>query len=120
MPRISKTTQRELKEKNLVLLTGATGYVGGRLLQALEESQYHLRCLVRRPELLRPRVDSKTDVVKADVLDRSSLFSAMIGVKIAFYLVHSMGSAESFEENDRIAAQNFGEIAKEAGVKRII
>ena len=120
MPRISKTTQKELKEKNLVLLTGATGYVGGRLLKALEESQYHLRCLVRRPELLRPRVDSKTDVVKADVLDRSSLIPAMDGVKIAFYLVHSMGSAESFEENDRIAAQNFGEIAKEAGVERII
>ena len=120
MPGISKNSKKELKEKNLVLLTGATGYVGGRLLKALEESQYHLRCLVRRPELLRPRVDSKTDVVKADVLDRSSLIPAMDGVKIAFYLVHSMGSAESFEENDRIAAQNFGEIAKEAGVKRII
>jgi len=120
MPGISKNSKKELKEKNLVLLTGATGYVGGRLLKALEESQYHLRCLVRRPELLRPRVDSKTDVVKADVLDRSSLIQAMDGVKMAFYLVHSMGSAESFEENDRIAAQNFGEIAKEAGVERII
>ena len=120
MPGISKNSKKELKKKNLVLLTGATGYVGGRLLKALEESQYHLRCLVRRPELLRPRVDSKTDVVKADVLDRSSLIPAMDGVKIAFYLVHSMGSAESFEENDRIAAQNFGEIAKEAGVERII
>ena len=120
MPGISKNSKKELKEKNLVLLTGATGYVGGRLLKALEESQFQLRCLVRRPELLRPRVDSKTDVVKADVLDRSSLIPAMDGVKIAFYLVHSMGSAESFEENDRIAAQNFGEIAKEAGVERII
>ena len=120
MPGISKNSKKELKEKNLVLLTGATGYVGGRLLKALEESQYHLRCLVRRPELLRPRVDSKTDVVKADVLDRSSLIPAMDGVKIAFYLVHSMGSAESFEESDRIAAQNFGEIAKEAGVELII
>ena len=120
MPRISKTTQKELKEKNLVLLTGATGYVGGRLLKALEESQYHLRCLVRRPELLRPRVSLKTEVVKGDVLERSSLFSAMNGVKIAFYLVHSMGSEGSFEENDRIAAQNFGEIAKEAGIERII
>ena len=120
MPGISKNSKKELKEKNLVLLTGATGYVGGRLLKVLEESQFRLRCLARRPELLRPRVESKTDVVKADVLDRSSLIPAMDGVKIAFYLVHSMGSAESFEENDRIAAQNFGEIAKEAGVKRII
>ena len=120
MPSISKTTQKELKEKNLVLLTGATGYVGGRLLKALEESQFHLRCLVRRPELLRPRVSLNTEVVKGDVLERSSLFSAMDGVKIAFYLVHSMGAAGSFEENDRIAAQNFGEIAKEAGIERII
>ena len=120
MPRNSKTTQKELKEKNLVLLTGATGYVGGRLLKALEKSQYHLRCLVRRPELLRPRVSLNTEVVKGDVLERSSLFSAMNGVKIAFYLVHSMGSEGSFEENDRIAAQNFGEIAQEAGIERII
>ena len=56
MPSSYKASQKELKEKNLVLLTGATGYVGGRLLKALEESQFHLRCLVRRPELLRPRV----------------------------------------------------------------
>ena len=116
MPDISITTQEEFKKNNLILLTGPTGYVGGRLLKVLEENQFRLRCLARRPDLLRPRVDSKTDVVKADVLDRNSLFSAMHGVKIAFYLVHSMGSAESFEENDRIAAQNFGEIAKEAGV----
>ena len=120
MPGISITTQEEFKKNNLILLTGPTGYVGGRLLKVLEENQFRLRCLARQPELLRPRVDSKTDVVKADVLDRNSLFSAMHGVKIAFYLVHSMGSAESFEENDRIAAQNFGEIAKEAGVERII
>ena len=120
MVSISKNTQIEFKENNLVLLTGATGYVGGRLLKALEESQFQLRCLARRPELLSPRVDSKTDVVKGDVLDRSSLLSAMNGVKTAFYLVHSMGSAGSFEENDRLAAQNFGEIAKEAGVERII
>ena len=120
MPGISKTVQKEFKEKNLILLTGATGYVGGRLLKVLEESQFRLRCLARRPELLSPRVASNTDVVKGDVLERSSLISAMDGVKIAFYLVHSMDSAGSFEENDRIAAQNFGEIAKEAGVERII
>ena len=120
MPSISKTIKKELKEKNLVLLTGATGYVGGRLLKDLEERQYHLRCLVRRPELLRPRVSLNTEVVKGDVLERSSLIPAMDGVKIAFYLVHSMGAAGSFEENDRIAAQNFGEIAKEAGIERII
>ena len=117
---ISKNDYEESKVGGLVLLTGATGYVGGRLLKALEESKFQLRCLARRPELLRPRVSSNTEVVKGDALERSSLISAMDGVKIAFYLIHSMGSAGSFEENDRIAAQNFGEIAKEAGVKRII
>ena len=120
MPGISITNQEEFKKNKLILLTGPTGYVGGRLLKILEENQFRLRCLARRPELLLPKVDSKTDVVKGDVLDRRSLFSAMNGVKIAIYLVHSMGSAGSFEENDRIAAQNFGEIAKEAGVERII
>ena len=120
MPGISITNQEEFKKNKLILLTGPTGYVGGRLLKILEENQFRLRCLARRPELLLPKVDSKTDVVKGDVLDRRSLFSAMNGVKIAIYLVHSMGSAGSFEENDRIAAHNFGEIAKEAGVERII
>ena len=120
MVSILKKTQKEFKEQKLVLLTGATGYVGGRLLKALEESEFQLRCLARRPELLRPRVSSKTEVVKGDVLERSSLVPAMDGVKIAFYLIHSMGSTGSFEENDRIAAQNFGEIAKEVGVDRII
>ena len=69
MPGISKTAQKEFKGKNLILLTGATGYVGGRLLKVLEESQFRLRCLARRPELLSPRVASNTDVVKGDVGD---------------------------------------------------
>lgn len=120
MTSISKTTEKEFQEKQLILLTGATGYVGGRLLQVLENSEFRLRCLARRPEVLYPRVKSNTHVIKGDVLDRSSLVSAMDGVKVAFYLVHSMGSSGSFEENDRVAARNFGEIAKEAGVERII
>ena len=120
MPGNSKTSKKEFKKNNLILLTGPTGYVGGRLLKVLEENNFRLRCLARRHELMIPRVDSNSDVVKGDVLDRSSLLSAMNGVKTAFYLVHSMGSAGSFEENDRLAAQNFGEIAKEAGVERII
>ena len=90
MPGISITNQEEFKKNKLILLTGPTGYVGGRLLKILEENQFRLRCLARRPELLLPKVDSKTDVVKGDVLDRRSLFSAMNGVKIAIYLVHSV------------------------------
>jgi uncharacterized protein YbjT (DUF2867 family) len=103
-----------------ILLTGATGYVGGRLLRALEEQGCRVRCLARRPEVLRGRAGPATEVVPGDVLDRPSLDAALGGVAVAYYLVHSMGSSGSFEEADRKAAGNFGEAAKAAGVERII
>jgi uncharacterized protein YbjT (DUF2867 family) len=106
--------------KPLILLTGATGYVGGRLLKALEQAGHHVRCLARRPEFLRPRVAPTTDVVAGDVLDRGSLTTAMKGVQAAYYLVHSMGSRGAFDEEDRRAAGNFGEVARDAGVQRLI
>jgi uncharacterized protein YbjT (DUF2867 family) len=104
----------------LILLTGASGYVGGRLLKALESAGTRLRCLARRPEYLTPRVSSSTEVVKGDCLDRASLAPALAGVDIAYYLVHSMASPGSFQAEDRRAAANFGQAAREAGVKRII
>ncbi|MFZ5786263.1 MAG: SDR family oxidoreductase [Acidobacteriota bacterium] len=103
-----------------VLLTGATGYVGGRLLSLLEQRGVPLRCLARRPEALRGRVGSTTEVVAGDVLDHASLGSAMQGVDRAYYLVHSMGTDRDFEEQDRIAATNFARAASAAGVRRII
>lgn len=105
--------------KPLVLLTGATGYIGGRLLKAFEAAGQPVRCLARRPEFLRPNVAPLTEVVAGDVLDRQSLDAAMRGVDIAYYLVHSM-AAENFEETDRQAARNFAEAARNAGVRRII
>ncbi|MDX1683278.1 MAG: NAD(P)H-binding protein, partial [Phycisphaeraceae bacterium] len=104
----------------LVLLTGATGYVGGRLRARLEQRDVRLRCLSRDPERLAPRVDDATETVAGDVLDRESLTSALEGVDIAYYLVHSMGAKGGFEERDRIGAENFLAAATEAGVKRII
>ena len=104
----------------LVLLTGATGYVGGRLLKALEQRGTALRCLARRPEVLRPRVGPGTQVVQGDVLDGSGLAEALEGVATAYYLVHSMGSSEGFEAEDRRAARAFAAAAKAAGVGRII
>jgi uncharacterized protein YbjT (DUF2867 family) len=103
-----------------VLLTGATGYVGGRLLRALEAAGHQVRCLARRPEFLKPKVAPTIEVVAGDVLDKRTLKDAMTGVQVAYYLIHSMGSGESFEEEDRRAARNFGEAAREAGVGRII
>jgi uncharacterized protein YbjT (DUF2867 family) len=65
--------------QHLILLTGATGYVGGRLLSALETRGCRVRCVARRPDFLRPRVAESTQVVKADVLDQPSLRAAMEG-----------------------------------------
>lgn len=115
-----KFLPKDTTDPGLILLTGATGYVGGRLLQALEQRQLRIRCLARRPEFLKPRVSEVTEIVNGDVLDRSTLEEAMRGVAVAYYLVHSMGSSGSFEENDRQAARNFGAAAKAAGVERII
>jgi len=106
--------------KPLILLTGATGYVGGRLLKALQAAAYSVRCLARRPEFLAPRVSPDTEVFKGDCLDPASLPPACAGVHTAYYLVHSMGSTGDFVEQDRAAAANFGAAAYTTGVQRII
>jgi len=106
--------------ERLILLTGASGYVGGRLLPALEGRGYRVRCLARRPAHLVRRAGPRTEVVRGDVLDPASLTAAMRGVDTAYYLVHAMGSAGSFEEEDREAAGHFGRAARAAGVRRIV
>jgi uncharacterized protein YbjT (DUF2867 family)/tryptophan-rich sensory protein len=106
--------------RSRVLLTGATGYVGGRLLRRLEARGYRVRCLARRPEHLGGRIGPETEVVAGDVLDRPTLDAALAGVQVVYYLVHSMGSAGAFEEEDRSAARNVGEAARAAGVRRIV
>jgi len=104
----------------LVLLTGGSGYVGGRLLPLLEAHGCRVRCLTRRPETLRAKVAPGTQVVAGDVLDQASLAAALQGVTTAYYLVHSMGATGSFEETDRLGATQFGAAAHAAGVARII
>ena len=106
--------------KPLILIAGATGYVGGELLKALLAAGYPVRCLARRPDVLRAKGLAGLEVVAGDVLDGASVHAAMAGVDTAYYLVHSMGSTQSFEEQDRTAAQNFANAARGAGVKRII
>jgi uncharacterized protein YbjT (DUF2867 family) len=104
----------------MILLTGATGYVGGRLLHRLEAAGRAVRCVARRPEYLRHRAAPTTEIVAGDVLDRASLDAAMHGVTVAYYLVHSMADREHFEEADRAAARTFGSAARAAGVRRIV
>ncbi|MBI5085679.1 MAG: SDR family oxidoreductase [Acidobacteria bacterium] len=106
--------------KPLILVTGATGYVGGELLKALLAGGHRVRCLARRPEVLRARGTAGAEVVSGDVLDAASVRAAMAGVDAAYYLVHSMSSAGSFEEQDRVGARVFGDAAREAGVRRIV
>lgn len=103
-----------------VLLTGATGYVGGRLLRRLEQRGTPLRCLARRPDELRARVAEGTEVVGGDLLDPDSVAAALAGVDTALYLVHSMGGERDFEELDRRAAQHFADAARRAGLRRIV
>lgn len=103
-----------------VLLTGATGYVGGRLLSDFERRGRPVRCLARSPETLRPRVAPSTELVRGDVLDPVSVRSAMAGIDTAYYLVHSMGARAGFADLDREAARVFGEAARDAGVRRIV
>lgn len=107
-------------QPRLILLTGATGYVGGRLLGPLEAAGYRVRCLVRRPAELQDKVAPNTEVVEGDLLDGASLERALAGVAMAYYLVHSMGAGVGFEEKDRQAASNFANAARQVGVRRII
>ncbi len=108
------------KSRPLVLLTGASGYIGGRLLKSLEETGWPVRCLARRPDFLLSKVAATTEVVKGDCLDLGSLSVAMSGAHTAYYLVHSMGSSGRFEQEDRQAAQNFADAALDSKLQRII
>jgi len=105
---------------DLILLAGATGFVGKRLLRGLQAAGRPVRCLARRPAALEGLVGSTTEVVPGDVLDAGSLESAMRGVRTAIYLVHSMDRERDFVTIDRDAARGFGGAAARAGVRRIV
>ena len=102
-----------------ILLTGASGYIGSRLLRVLEEDGCAVRCLARQPERVAAGA-ATTEVVPGDCLDEASLDRAMQGIDEAFYLVHSMASGPDFADRDRASAANFGHAAARGGVRRII
>ncbi len=109
-----------MPDSKSILVTGATGYIGGRLLPLLSAAGWRVRCLVRHPENLASRVPAGVEVQRGDMLEPGSLPAALAGIDAAFYLVHSMGATGNFEEKDQQAAQTFGAAARAAGVKRII
>ena len=115
------------KTRRKILLTGPTGFIGGRLLYALDQDDYQVQCLVRLSEklVIRRPLRRQPEVVYADLLKPDTLPQAMTGCEAAYYLVHSMGGrsiaeTKAFAERDRRCAKNFLKAAEEAGVKRII
>ncbi|GAA1434908.1 SDR family oxidoreductase [Streptomyces thermospinosisporus] len=103
------------------LVTGASGYIGGRLVPELLEAGHRVRCLARSPGKLRdhPWAD-QAETVRGDVTDADGVAAALRGIDVAYYLVHALGSGSGFEDTDRRAARIFAEQAHAAGVRRIV
>jgi len=106
--------------RRLVLVTGATGYVGGRLVPALLDRGYRVRCLVRRPNEARSRLPRDAEIVGGDLGDRGTLGPAMAGIDTAFYLVHALASGGDLWREETEAARNFAAAAERAEIRRIV
>jgi uncharacterized protein YbjT (DUF2867 family) len=103
------------------LVTGATGYVGGRLVSRLLEEGFQVRVMARNLDKLRdyPWID-QVEVVKADAENRKTLDKALESIDVAYYMLHSLSEHDGFETIEATMAQNFGEAAKAANLKRIV
>ncbi|MEV5975172.1 SDR family oxidoreductase [Streptomyces sp. NPDC051921] len=103
------------------LVTGAGGYIGGRLVPELLDAGHRVRCLARTPAHLKdhPWAD-RVEIVRGDVTDAASLRPALEGIDVAYYLVHSMRSGGNFEQTDRDGARTFAEEAARAHLRRIV
>ncbi|MFC4628392.1 SDR family oxidoreductase [Promicromonospora alba] len=104
-----------------VLVTGATGYIGGRLVPELLSAGYRVRVLARHPERISSRDwADDVEVFAGDATARPDLRRALEGVDVAYYLIHALGSGSGFAERDRSTARGFAVVAREAGVRRIV
>lgn len=108
-------------DRKLILVTGVTGYIGGRLVPRLINSGYRVRVLARDRNRLQGRTWlNQVDVVEGDVLAPASLDKVMDGVHAAYYLIHSMTGSADFDQRDLQAARTFGAAARAQGVERIL
>lgn len=108
-------------DRPLCLVTGASGYIGGRLVPELLAAGYRVRCLARSPGKLRDHPwAGEVEVVRGDVTDPATVGAAMREVAVAYYLVHALGTGRGFEDTDREGARVFGAQAARAGVRRIV
>jgi uncharacterized protein YbjT (DUF2867 family) len=108
------------EDRGLILVAGATGYIGGKLALRLLAEGRRVRCLARRPERLRGLVGQGAEAAAGDLRDPGALRRALAGVDAAYYLVHSLGEAGDFREADRACARAFAAAAREAGVRRVV
>ncbi|NAZ82229.1 DUF2867 domain-containing protein [Kineococcus sp. R8] len=105
----------------LALVTGVTGYIGGRLVPELLTAGFRVRAMARHPEALRGRSwFDAVEVVQADASDPAQVAGVMAGVDVAYYLIHAMNGGPQFASRDRRTARTFARAASEAGVDRII
>ena len=103
------------------LVTGATGYIGGRLVPELLDAGFRVRVMSRSAARLRdlPWAD-RVEVAEADATDPAAIRRALDGVDVAYYLVHALGTGPEFEQTDRAMAQTFADAARAAGTGRIV
>ncbi len=105
----------------LALVTGATGYIGGRLVPELLGAGFRVRVMARQPRNLADRPwHDQVEIVRGDASDADSVSEALGGVDVAYYLIHSLGTGEDFEATDRRHARVFASAARACGVGRIV
>jgi uncharacterized protein YbjT (DUF2867 family) len=108
-------------EKTKILITGATGYIGRRLKnRLLAHQEYQLRLFVRNKRKVGEGARQSIEIVEGDTFNEEKLAQALVGIDVAFYLIHSMGADKDFKSLDRISAENFRDACIDAGVKKII